>query len=331
VHFEMRHQKATVNACDCSVMASRPISGSSSPSDRHPASLFSPALNANFQGNHLTAFGSPGKTIADLKGQHKAPAIFHRRRDGSTFASKLLMANALSLSRKSPSPPKTAPSLPLKQAFDPCEKAILKKIGEYGSAKHKRMIAHSARFDMLEGDDTQDKKELVAESAIKAQPGLTSAQIEVLKEMSLRSHSNSMINALGDKHSSVDSDAIEMWMEDIIAERNKFASAHLFAKAKLRECVDHTHDHASTGSETVTLCCCLADMITALSVTTETKAELAQLWGRLMCSVFQNWDHDTTVALVSQAHEPFLRNEAFKKILTACYQRHAYHDIAQKV
>jgi len=241
------------------------------------------------------------------------------------------MTHGLSLCRRSPSPPKTASPSVLQHDFDQGEKAVLKKIGDYGSAKHIRIISHSAKFDMFETEDTQDKQELLKRSNVKLQPGLTCAQIGVLKEMSLRSHSNSILKALDDKDSSVHSDAIEIWMEEVIAERNKFASAHVFAKAKLRECADKALDPVPTGSETVTLCYCLADMITALSVTTETKAELGQLWGRLMCSVFQNWDDATTVLLVSQAHEPFLGKEAFKKILTACYQRHAYHDIAQKV
>jgi hypothetical protein len=121
-------------------------------------------------------------------------------------------------------------------------------------------------------------------------------------------------------------------LEEIIKERNKFASVHLFAKAKLRESSENTQaNQTPNGKETAILCSCLADMITALSVTTDIKAELGQIWGRLMRTIFQSWDDSSTVLLVSAAHEPFLPSETFKKIICSCYQRHAYHDIANKV
>lgn len=297
---------------------------SSLPADKHPVSLFSPALNANFQGDVLTAFGSPGKIISDLKSPVKTPAIFHRRRDGSKFSS------AVSVCRRSPPPQKSADNVETLQPVDPCEAALLQKIGGYGSVKHGRLIAHAARFDMFQDEDAKDTDYFPGKfNDVKR--GFTSAQIAVLKEMSLRTHSNSMLHALDDKDSCVHSDAIEVWLQEITVERKKFASAQLFAKAKLREFMDKATSNTPTANETAILCCCLADMLTALSLTTDVKAELAQLWGRLMRSVFQNWDDSATAVLVSQAHEPYLKDVAYKAIMNMCYERHAYHDIADKV
>jgi hypothetical protein len=305
-------------------MAQRPKSRNSLPSDKHPVTLFSPALHANFQGDLLTAFGSPGKIISDLKSPTKAPAIFHRRRDGSKFSSNV------SVSRRSP-PPQISSMHPAPlPPIDPCEVALLQKIGGYGSVKHGRLIAHAARFDMFEDQDAKDTDYFPNKSQ-DVKRGLTSAQIAVLKEMSLRSQPNSLIYSLDDKNSTVHSDAIEVWLQETISERNKFSSAHLFTKAKLRESMEKPASDTPTANETAILCCCLADMIVSLSLTTDIKAELAQVWGRLMRSVFQNWDDSATAVLVSQMHEPFLKNEPYKKIIETCYTRHPYHDIADKV
>lgn len=305
-------------------MKQRPKSRNSLPTDRHHVTLFSPALNANFQGNAVPAFGSPSKIIADFNFSPKAPVIFHRRREGSKFAS------TLSLCRRSTSPQASEIYVPTQLDVESCEKMLLKKLGGFGSAKHDRIIAHSARFDMFDDDEVKETDGVPSKSQ-DVKRGLTSAQVAVLKEMSLRSHSNSVLGALEDKDSSVYSDAMDLWLEEIIAERNKFASAHLFAKAKIRESIDIPHSQTPTANETVIMCCCLADMIASLSLTTDIKAELGQMWGRLMRSVFQSWEDSATELLVSQAHEPFLRSEVLKKILNVCYQRHAFHDISDKV
>jgi hypothetical protein len=303
-------------------MSQRPKSRSALPADKHPVTLFSPALNANFQGDLLTAFGSPGKIISDLKSPTKVPAIFHRRRDGSKSISHIPVC------RQSPPPQISAVHPTPLPPVDPCEVALLQKIGGYGSVKHGRLIAHAARFDMFEDQDARDTDYFPNKSQ-DVKRGLTSAQIAVLREMSLRSHSHSC--ALDDKDSTVHSNAIEVWLEEVITERNKFASAHLFTKAKLRESMEKSASETPAANETAILCCCLADMIISLSLTTDIKAEMAQLWGILMHSVYQNWDDSATALLISQAHEPFLRNEPYKTIINACYQRHPYHDIADKV
>jgi hypothetical protein len=306
-------------------MTHRPKSRNSLPTDRHPVALFNPALNANFSGDHLIAFGSPAKIISDLKSLQKAPTIFHRRRDASKFSS------AVSFCNQSTSPQNSAAAFVApKSEVEPCEAALLNKLGGFGSAKHGRLIAHSARFDMFEDEDAKDTDYFPNKSQ-DIKRGLTSAQVAVLKEMNLRSNSNSLLNALEDKDSFVYSDAMNVWLEDIIIERNKFASAHLFAKTKVRESIEKADAHIPTANETVILCCCLADMIASLSLTTDIKAELGQVWGRLMRSVFQNWDDSATALLVSQAHEPFLKSALLKKMLSLCYQRHTYHDVADKV
>jgi hypothetical protein len=306
-------------------MTHRPATRQTLPNERHPATLFGPALNANFQGELRVSFGSPGKILSDLKSTQRVPSIFHRRRDSSKFAS------TLSLCRRSVSPASTTAYVVPKQAIDPCELVLLKKLGGFGSAKHDRLIAHSARFDMFDDDDAKDTDDFPDKSK-DLKRGLTSAQIAVIKEMSLRSHSNSLLNALDDKDSSVNSDAMSLWVEEILKERNRFASAHLFTKAKLRESMEKAEDHNTpTANETSILCCCFADMITSLSLTTDIKAELGQLWGRLMHSVFQNWDDSATALLVSQAHEPLLKSDILKKLINSCYQRHPYHDIGEKV
>jgi hypothetical protein len=306
-------------------MTQRPKSRNSSlQTERHPITLFNPALNANFQGDHVAAFGTPAKIISDLKSPQKAPAIFHRRRDGAKFASTLSMCKQITSTQD------TAAYIAPPQGIEPCEMVIMKTLGGFGSAKHGRIIAHAARFDMLEDDDARDTTDFPNKS-MDAKRGLTSAQVAVLKEMSLRSHSNSLSNALDDKDSSIHSDAMDMWLEDITKERKKFASAHLFAKTKLRESIENADARNPTANETTILCCCFADMITSLSLTTDIKAELGQMWGRLMRCIFQSWEDSATALLVSQAHTPFLRPELFKQMLALCYQRHTYHDIADKV